>query len=135
MNVEDHLILFVGGASVQLHMINEESRKYFQRAFSMSGSALQYYVLWAYNNNREEQIQNCAKTNDTQKIIELLKTASGRALLNCNKPGWNPTIESTHTKDAFLTQSPDDIYNSSEAPIIDTMFSFASKVSHRFQRQ
>lgn len=107
-------------------MINEESRKYFQRAFSMSGSGMQSYVLWTYK--REQQLQNCTQTNDTNKIIEYLKTANSSMVLKCNKPGWYPTIESPHTKDAFLTQSPDKIMNSTNAPIMDAMFSFASKV-------
>lgn len=118
--------IFVGGSSVQLHMINEESRKYFQRAFLMSGSGLQSYVLWTFD--REKQIHDCTQLTDTRKIVEYLKTANSSTVLNCNIPGWFPTIESPDAKDAFLTELPDKIHNSSRAPIMDTMFSFASKV-------
>lgn len=109
-------------------MLNEESRKYFHRGFSMSGSAFQSYVLWDFN--RTNQIPNCTHTNDTKKMIEYLKTANASVLLNnCSVPEWIPTIESSHVKGAFLTESPEKIYNSTKAPIMDAMFSFTSKVN------
>ena len=106
-------------------MINEESRKYFQRAFSISGSAMQSYVLWTYD--REEQLQSCTKTNDKNKMIEYLKTANSSMVLECSKPGWYLTIESPILKNAFLTQWPEEIFKT-EVPIMDAMFSFGSKV-------
>lgn len=117
-----------GAVSVQLHMINAESRKYFKRAFSMSGSAYQLYVLRRFD--RMKQIQNCTQINDTNEIIAFLKTANNSMLVNCNNNEWIPTIENSNAKAAFLTHTLDSIFNSVElSPKMDAMFSFASQVS------
>lgn len=115
-------------------MLNEISRKYFQRAFSTSGSAFSYYVLRRRIHNKH--IQKCSKTNETSQMIEYLKTTNSRILARCYAVGhsdevypvWVPTFENPQKRGAFLSQSPEDIYNSDKAPVMDTMFGFASQV-------
>lgn len=83
-----------------------------------------------------ELIQECAKLNGTNGMVEFLKTANSQRLLRCHvkaQPGsidqsWLPTIESPQTCGAFLTQSPDEIYKTNPPLPIHTMFSFNSHV-------
>lgn len=56
-------------------MLNEESRKYFNRAFTLSSTALNYYVL--HEPNHLERMQNFSQIQDKQKLIDYLKTADG----------------------------------------------------------
>lgn len=124
--------LFSGGAAVHFHLLNKESRQYFNRAFASSGSALN---AWQ-SENHVKLIQECSKSNGTTEMIEFLKTATSQKLLNCKpktQPGsvdqsWLPTIESQQTRGAFLTQPPDEIYKSNRPLPIHTMFSFNSQV-------
>lgn len=139
-----------GGASVQLHMLNEESRKYFNRAYAISGSAFGYYIL--HRNDNIKHIQNCSEVNGTGEMIEYLKTTSSSILADCyafteclegdrNEISvchiagggnvWMPIIESPSTIGAFLSRTPEDIYKSDKAPVMDTWFGFASHV-YRF---
>lgn len=117
-------------------MLNEESRKYFNRAFALSSSALNYY---AFNEqNHLDRIKRFLDIQDEQHLIEFLKTANSvtfpdRLRTNIVEPilfesAWVPTIESADTRGAFITKTPSEIYESNEAPIIDTMFSFTSQV-------
>lgn len=126
-----------GGSSVHYHMLNVESRKYFNRAFSSSGSAMNLFVL--RKENHIEQIQKCSQTNEIDEMITYLKTTSNLILGNCTVRGfysdggdpypiWIPTIERANTKGAFLTQTPAEIYNSSFVPAMDVMFSLNSHV-------
>lgn len=41
---------------------------------------------------------------------------------------FQPTIESSSVVGAFLTKMPEEIYNSNEAPAMDTMFSLTTEV-------
>lgn len=116
-------------------MLNAKSRKYFHRAFVMSGSIYSYFALT--EGNHLEKIKECASITNTIQIIEYMKTANSSDILTCYfkddwgktiKPEWVPTIEPKGTTNAFITQSPDIIWNSSKAPVIDTLFSFTSKV-------
>ena len=115
-------------------MANEISRKYFNRAFAMSSSVFSSYAMRKADHVQE--IQECTQIYDADKLIEYLKTAKSNAFDTCypwNFPGelnpiWVPTIESSSAKEAFLTKTLEEIYNSDEAPKLDAMFSFASKV-------
>lgn len=125
-----------GGVSVQLQMLNEESRKYFNRAFSISGSAFQGYVLRRCNHIRH--IQRCSQVNKTDEMINYLKTAHTKILANCcavdkcpeedPHPIWVPNIESSTTIGTFLNQNVEDIYNSEKAPVMDFLLGFGSQV-------
>lgn len=112
-------------------MLNKESRKYFQRAFAVSGTAIRS------NADHAELIQKYSTFNKTGKLIDFLRTESSIALLNISYLEtaddlfvWSPVIEGNHTKDAFLTRTPKEIYSDSteEAPIMDTLFSFTAQV-------
>ncbi|XP_031623525.1 esterase B1-like [Contarinia nasturtii] len=134
---KNEILLFgesAGGASVNYHMLNEESRKYFNRAFAMSSSALNFYAL--YEPNHLEIMQNFSNIQDKDKLIEHLKkedsaileqfrSTTSRGLVLLQSP-WVPTIENSTTKGAFITESPEEIYKS-KAPVMDTLFSFTSQ--------
>ena len=117
-------------------MLNEESRKYFNRAFAFSSSALNYYAL--HEQNHLDRMQQYLNIQDNQHLIEYLKTVSSVTLskiLRTSDLGqflletaWVPTTESANNKEPFITKTPAEIYESDEAPIIDTMFSFTSQV-------
>ncbi|XP_055312058.1 esterase B1-like isoform X2 [Sitodiplosis mosellana] len=135
---QNEIMLFgesAGGASVNLHMLNEESRKYFNRAFALSSSSLNNYVL--YEPNHLERMQKISNIQDKLQLVEYLKTADSTELakiLRTNdleqvllQKAWNPTIESPETKDAFITKTSEEIYKSDKAPVMDTMFSIVSQ--------
>lgn len=115
-------------------MVNQESRKYFKRAFADSSSVFDAYAM--RSRNHVQQVQECSKIHEMDKLIEYLKKESGDELVNCYPfafssdldPVWVPTIEKPNTKGAFLTKSPEEIYESNEAPIMDSMFSFMAQV-------
>lgn len=72
-------------------------------------------------------MQNCTKINDVDELAKHLATTDVRNLLEYNKDNmmtWAPTIERLNAPNAFLVKSPEEIYNSSKAPVLDTMFSF-----------
>lgn len=124
-----------GGSSVHFHMLNMESRKYFNRAYSSSGSALNFFVL--RKENHIKQVQMCAQTNELSQMLEYLKTTNDTILAHCctsdgpgcgHYPIWTPTIENTSTTGAFLTKTPEEIYNSDLSLTMDAMFSINSQV-------
>lgn len=129
----------IGGASVHYHILNEESRNYFQRAFVVSGAALDYFAL--YEPDHYKRVQECFDIEDKTKLIEYLKSTDSKILAECYATQdfgkllvslpWVPTIENPSTKGAFLTKSPEDILNSNEAPMMDILFSFTSEVFNK----
>lgn len=114
-------------------MLNKESRRYFTRAYCLSGTAFNTF----YNMEPNDQLQlakNCFRIHDTEGLIAFLTTANVSSLIKCNIldadfKGWLPTIEQSNVPAAFLTKTPDEIYNSDEAPIIDAMYSVTSQVN------
>lgn len=117
------------------HMLNKESRKYFTRALPMSGVSL---VYWALDEpNHFKRMQQFTNIDDRSELVDYLKTANAQNLAASMPTSnteillsfpWVPTIENSATRGAFLTQRPEDIYNSDEAPIMDAMFTFTSEV-------
>lgn len=126
---------FLGAVSVHLHMLNEQSRKYFKRAFMFSGTAFVPTVV-QQNWNHVQQIQDCLQIIELNDLIENLKIENTTVLARCYpytfpadlNLNWAPTIESVGTTGAFLTQTPEKIYNSGNAPSMDVVFSFNSQV-------
>lgn len=117
-------------------MLNVESRKYFNRAFILSGSAFDYFALSEVNHL--ERMREFSKIDDKAKVVEYLKTADSKLLADIGSinsfgktliPPWAPTIESPMTPGAFLTKTLDAIYESDNAPVLDVMFSFTSQVN------
>lgn len=123
-----------GGASVHFHMINEESRRYYNRALSSSGTAMNFFALKRINHL--ERVQKCFQTNNMGHLIQYLKVADRNILMNCYPfiipddlyPVWVPTIENPNASVAFLTKTPSEIYNSEKAPQMDAIFGFTSQV-------
>lgn len=125
----------IGGASVNLHMLNNESRKYFNRAFLMSSTALNYYAL--SDENHLERMKKFANIQDEKQLVEYLKKTKNIALSQIESNAdfgvlldfrWGPTVESAETEAAFITKTAKEIYESDDAPAMDTMFSFTSQV-------
>lgn len=126
-----------GAASVTFQMLNAESRKYFNRAFASSGTGSVWFILRKANHVPE--IRKCLRTNETNmdKLVAQLKTADRRVLQMCSLHDfsksfvltWVPTVEKANAREPFLTKSPNDIYNSDDAPIMDSLFSFNAEVS------
>lgn len=116
-------------------MYNEQSRKYFQRVYAASGTM---FTATIFNKTTHwQRIPECFGVNGSRdQIMEFLKKTDGRILGTCCpfvSPGeiqlyWTPTIENQNTTGAFLTQTPEEIFNSKKAPFIDTIFSYASQV-------
>lgn len=118
-------------------MLNKESRSYFQRAYAASGSLFQSYVFSKANHTKI--VQKCSNITETDKLMEYLKTENSSALIKCPRLEgpmvefnieWVPVIESNATKSAFLTKTPEEIFNgpTEELPIMDTLFSFTGEV-------
>lgn len=105
-------------------MINEESRKYFNRAYASSSSAFSAYAL--HRANHVQKVQECFHIEQMDKLLEHLKVANSSALVKCSSFG--PTVENPRTAGAFLTRTPNEVYNSKRAPVMDAMFSFNSQV-------
>lgn len=107
-------------------MLNEQSRKYFTRAFLMSGSAFHSYPLSWIRKNNLEGMQNSTKIYDIERLAKHLATTDIANLLEYNVDSgitWAPTIESINAPHAFLVESPKEVY-ASNPPYMDTMFSF-----------
>lgn len=74
----DNVTIFgesAGGASVHIHALSAESRKYFHKAICQSGNAI---MEWAFQPYAEEKSKTLAKRlgcadNDSQKILEFLR--------------------------------------------------------------
>lgn len=115
-----------GGEYVHFHMLNEQSRKYFQRAWTGSGNAFSTYAL--RRANYVDFVQGCCKIFDINRLTYFLKTTNTTNLVRCYHQAWYPTIENPNTKGAFLTKSPEEIYSSDNPPIMDAVFNFASQV-------
>lgn len=129
-------VIETGGASVDHHMLNEESRKYFNRAHAASGTVFNYFGAPPKGNHLERMLE-CSQTNDQMSLIQYLKTAPAEDLVKCHfamnwgktiKPEWGPSIEKEDARMPFITQSLDEIYNSGKAPVIDAFFSFTDQV-------
>lgn len=129
------LIHFLGGASVHFQMLNTESRQYFNRAFASSGAALIFFVV--RKANHVKLLQEYTEISDTDVLLEYLKIADADFLRACSpfnsKLGtlitpWVPTVERENINRAFLTKTPEEIYNSNQAPAMDTMFTFNTQV-------
>lgn len=117
-------------------MLNEESRKYFNRAFVISNSAFSGLAL--SSKNHVQHIQECSQFKQIDDLVKYVKTSDFATLRTCYAtkfPGelftyWTPTIEIPTAVGAFMTKTPDEILNSDKAPVLDAMFSFASQVNH-----
>lgn len=130
-----YLVYFLGGASVHFQMLNPQSRSYFQRAFASSGAALIFSVV--RKTNHVKLLQECTGIYDIEVLKDYLTLADADLLRTCSpfnsKLGailtpWVPSVERESINGAFLTKTPEDIYNSNEAPVMDTMFTFNAQV-------
>lgn len=124
-----------GGASVNFQMLNEKSRKYFNRAFIMSGTALTFFALSEINHM--DRMHGCAGVQNTEKLIDYLKTTDAETIAKCHfttgfdnlfTSPWAPTIENATTNGAFITRMPEEIYSYDRSLAMDTLFSFTSQV-------
>lgn len=140
--IQSKLQKTLGGASVHFQLLNKQSRKYFNRVFADSSSAFSSYAV--HKANHVEVVQKCLKIDDKSKLVEYLKTAHANEIAQqCDlwntgfktfSQTWVPTIEAPTANEAFITKSLDEIYNSTEAPIMDTLFSFNAEVIHKIKQ-
>lgn len=116
-------------------MLNEESRKYFTRALVMSGSAYSYFAFTEMNHR--DSLVECAHTKDVNQMIKFIRVADVRDLIQCRfednwgptlHPEFVPTMEPKGTVNGLVTEPSEDIWTSSKAPVIDTMFTMANQV-------
>lgn len=115
-------------------MLNAESRKYFNRAFPISNSAFSETSFFLENHMKH--IKKCSQFEKMSDLIEYLKTSNVTTLRKCystiysgvGRVFWRPTIESPNTRNAFITETPDEIYRSAIPPTLEAMFMFASQV-------
>lgn len=123
-------------------MLNEESRKYFSRAFLASGSALSYFALT--EGNHLERMQEFSKINDEKKLIEYLRGEDSKVLAGCHSftgfgkllsSPWTPTIEHPSTIGAIIAEKPEKMFTSGKATAIDALFSFTGRVSNTYLAQ
>lgn len=126
-----------GAKSIHYHILNKESRKYFNRAFMISGTATSPSTPFKYGVNNLPQTRECLGIVAIGHLIEKLKIESATVVARCkafHMPGdlnmvWIPNIEIKGTQDAFITEAPNVIYASGKAPRMDVVFSFTSQVS------
>lgn len=119
---------------VSYQMLNEESRKYFNRAYMASGTALDFQGF--RRSNHRQTIQKCFQLNKIDEIIDFLKSNSAEVLTSCSSKRvynsilltWVPTVEPADTNGSFLNASPAEIYTSDSAPVMDSLFTFTSQV-------
>lgn len=102
----------------------------------MSGVVLNYDHL--LERNHIEIVEKCSKIkNNAEALINYLKTADAHILSNCTNVShsviWAPNIESSQTPGAFITKKPRELYDSNNAPAIDTLFGFNSEVLRLFE--
>lgn len=119
---------YSGAAFAHLQMLNKESRRFVNRAYLASGSSLNpAFHPW----RRPSQMQNVKiyfQKNDTNTLIEYLKIASNKDLIYSASHFWIPVVENRNAPSAFLTDVPENILKSRDAPVMDTMFSFTDQV-------
>lgn len=101
----------------------------------MSGSVYSYFAL--STGDHVQKMEECAHTRDVQQIIEYIKQADVRDIIQCHfkndwgktlKPEWIPTIEGPGPFDGI--QYIDTAWKSGAAPVMDTLFSIVSQVGH-----
>lgn len=80
--------------------------------------------------NQLSQVYRCLGFKGTHaELVDYIKTASAATLTRCNWLAWILHIESPNATKPFITQTPDEIYDSNEPPVVDAMFTFASEVN------
>lgn len=105
------MFLILGASSVHCHITSAESRKYFQKAIVMSGSALHYWAM-TLNNHVELAYEMADSWNQTQTnlpdLIQLFKTIPAEHFVDFTKWGtrvnrrveipFSPIVEGNFTK-------------------------------------
>lgn len=108
-------------------MLNAESRKYFTRVYLVSGT------VSPRNLHRDSQlpyVRRCLQFNGSNaELLDYMKTAPSATLSKCHYMDRILHIEGPNAIAPFITKTPDEIYDSDEAPVIDAMYTFASQVN------
>lgn len=103
--------------------------------FAQSGSAVG--SIFIRKRNHLHEAQECSKTNNPAELVQYLKTENASVLAECYalkspeffRSIWAATVERSSVVGAFLTKTPEEIYKSNEAPVMDTMFSLTTAVN------
>lgn len=118
----DNLVCFAFGVLLLYTFVS----KTLLCLYSISDSAFYNYAV--HHSNHMPLLQKCFGINQMDRLIDYMKTTNSSNFVQCDKPINHPAIESSSTKGAFLTQTPEEIYSSDKPPILDVMFGFNSKV-------
>ncbi|XP_055305807.1 carboxylic ester hydrolase-like [Sitodiplosis mosellana] len=131
-----------GAASVGFHILNKKSRKLFNRAYAMSGSAISLNAQMETNDLRP-QLRTAAQTlginvTTDEQLIEAIKTIPTSVWLQLTYingtsidrfPTWSAAIENIDARKPFLTKDPLDIYHSMSSKCDDipsTIYTYVS---------
>lgn len=68
------------------------------------------------------------------ELLDYMKSAPSATLSKCHYMDRILHIEGPNAAAPFITKTPDEIYDSDEAPVIDAMYTFASQVNFLFIR-
>lgn len=127
-----------GAISADYQVLNEESRKYFQRVIILSGSALIGYHTGNHECLMHIIARNASKiTRNKEELIEYLKTADARQIQDFvddieNLPpiiSWSPIIEREDAINPFLRDEPYTAYEKIKQFNLTSFFSISDKES------
>lgn len=89
----------LGGASVHFQMLSPESRKYFNNAIVMSGTAFNYWAMSPYRTHVDEAHEMANKWNQSQHsltgLVDLLKSVPAQKLIEFSSPPFESTLNFT----------------------------------------
>lgn len=145
----------VGATSASHHMLNDESRKYFQRILIMSGTANTYKMF--LEGNHRCLVEIFAKKyekwigSSLEEIIELLKSVSEKEILDFaaevqSQPHdqlefeivatlnvfWVPIVEAENAIRPFLQENPEEKLENAKDLSIPTYYTTTSRVCCSF---
>lgn len=119
---------YPGASFAHLQMLNKRSRRFFNRAYLLSGSSLNPAFYPWRRPNQMQQMKTCFQMNDTNTLIDYLKRANSSSFTSCTSPIWIPVVENPNGPSPFLTDEPENILKSRHAPNMDTLLSFTTQV-------
>lgn len=100
-------------------MINEHSRKYFNRAYASSSSALRAYAL--HRANHVQKVQECFHIEEMDKLLKHLKATNSSAL-HLVQPS-KVRVQLVHFRSEHQVKTT---IQRDDTQVMDAMFSFNS---------
>ncbi|XP_034487504.1 esterase-5B-like [Drosophila innubila] len=129
-----------GGASVHLHLLKSDFNKIARTAISVSGNALNLWVMQRGARQRAFElgrIMGCGLLDDSATLVSCLSTKSGAEIVraaqqlqildNISISVFGPVVESTDSPSPFLTQDPIDLIKNGHASPVPWIVSYAAQ--------